>query len=552
MDEGDAIAYTMTRVTEHRNVAYLFGDDRRREPEGDTLAICRRDTGSYPDLMWSILAVRAARMHALKLWPRVVGLALGLSVSATALAADPVVDPEESAQEQPAADEAFTGADVRSDSTDATPNPREAGGVVEGDPGAHRAVLWAPRAVLYVPRLAVRAVAMPLRGFAFLYDRYQLPTKFANIFFMDDGKAAILPLANIETGNGGQYGARMFHKDLFGKRERISGRVLFGTLDQRFVGFKASSGDRLSSIVAVTAAASYWQARSHRFFGIGNNDVAELPSADRGAETIDPLADATAIDTRFKADTYEYRGGLRFKVARGLSLNLWTTLAYRSFTNLRRGESSSVNTTSVYERDSLVGYRNGLAASQTGLRLTFNNFRRVAPWISAATPSTGWKLLGEAEYTDGIRPTDPSQFVTYKFDVQRLINLYRGDRVLHLRLHWEGVTGPLRRVPFVRLPQLGGPVQLRGYPRFRFRDRLATFSVVEYRYPIGEVATGYLFFDSGRTFRSYSDIKFQKWRVGGGPGLIFHTRQDFLARIFVAFANDGSVFFNLNFDPLST
>ena len=134
------------------------------------------------------------------------------------------------------------------------------------------------------------------------------------------------------------------------------------------------------------------------------------------------------------------------------------------------------------------------------------------------------------------------------WDLQRYINLYRGDRILLLRAQLEGVIAPPRKIPFVDYPRLGGSRLLRGYVRGRFRDRVLGVSAVEYRYPISENFAGFAFLDAGSVWRRVSNVSLGDIKLGYGGGLQMHTYRRFLMRVQLAGGEDGVVF-NLSFNP---
>ena len=157
--------------------------------------------------------------------------------------------------------------------------------------------------------------------------------------------------------------------------------------------------------------------------------------------------------------------------------------------------------------------------------------------MPASAPSTGWRTLafgGPAWGIDG----DRTNYLRYGLEARRYFDLYAGDRVLLLRAYAEGVTavGAGGYVPFTDLPRLGGPQQLRGYTRDRFRDRLAVLGTVEYRYPIWNELAGFLFVDAGRVLRGRrcaghaGAIAAAGLRVGGGGGLEMHQGNRFRMR----------------------
>ncbi len=464
-------------------------------------------------------------------------------------AADPVASAPADELEEAQTEVAAPAPTQAGSHAEEAPEPTDANGVVEGHASGRNQALWVPRTLLFVPRLAVRAIAMPLRAGSFLYDRYSLPQRVSDVVLMDDGKAGLLPVAAFETGLRGRIGARFFHHDLFRHGERISARASFAASGEQLHRVRLSTGGLLPRGIELEAVAQYWLLRNTRFFGIGNGDLepARTPSP---RERIDPLQDDTAVATRFKDTSQTYEATFRWAFRPHWSWTVSSGVNQRSFSRQPQGQTGDQDTLLIYRADGLVGFGEGLLASQSQTGLSFNNLRRSHRWLSTATPSKGWRVDGSVGYTKGIGSNDPSNFVRWNASALRLFDVYRGDRVIAVRLRAEGVTGPLDEVPVVRLPELGGS-DLRGYPSFRFRDRLTAFGAVEYRYPIGEAASGYLFFDFGRVYRSARDIEFRKWRAGGGPGLVFHTRTAFLARLFFAASVDGSLFFRVSFDPLT-
>ncbi len=430
--------------------------------------------------------------------------------------------------------------------------PADAQGVTAGDPRQRNRALWIPRVVLFLPRQGLRAVQMPARIGAYLYDRYRLPQRFRDIFLMEDGRAGIVPVGQFSSGLGGRYGARFFHRDLLGHGERVSTRATFGFEGERLVRIRLDTGRLLGRRLGLSLVSEYWLGRNTRFFGIGNGDLRlpEDPSPNRAR--IDALSDDAAVATRVKQQIQTYELGLRVGVTDNARVRVTTAVDARQFLRRPEGDRDPQDIAAIYDRGSLVGFDRGLLASRSALEFTYDSLHKTHDWVSDAMPSTGWFVHTEGGYTRGIGRTDPSNFFDWEADVQRLFDVYRGDRVIVLRARLAGVTGDLDDLPFVRLPELGGANHLRGYQRFRFRDRLSALGVVEYRYPIGEVMSGYLFFDTGRVFRSAEDIEFRRWRAGGGPGLVLHSRDAFIGRIHLAWNIDRSFFFAFNFNPLTT
>ena len=428
------------------------------------------------------------------------------------------------------------------------PEPTDAHGVSEGDPKDRNRALIIPRVLLYPPRVALQLIAMPVRAGAFLVDRYQLPERVGTVFLMDDGKAGVVPVATAQSGLPSNGGARFYHHDIFGHGERFSARAMYGR--GRAYRVRLRTGNLLPHKLQLSFTLLHQQRNRRRFFGIGNGDEGPPPDV-VGNEKIDPLTSDVAVGTRYRSDSQHYELELGWNFAPRLTWSISSAVDDIHFRPEPAGPTGAENVTRYYDSAGLIGFEEGLVNTTARTQLTYDSLRRTRSWVNPSTPSTGWLVRGSLGYTAGLKSRDPSNFARWLVDVQRLFDVHRGDRVIALRFRAEGVTSPLDRIPVNLLPRLGGGNHLRGYQSYRFRDRLTAFSSVEYRYPIGEVASGYLFFDFGRVHRSLREFEFQRWRAGGGPGLILHTPSFFIARIFVAASVDGSVFFQLNLNPLT-
>jgi outer membrane translocation and assembly module TamA len=114
--------------------------------------------------------------------------------------------------------------------------------------------------------------------------------------------------------------------------------------------------------------------------------------------------------------------------------------------------------------------------------------------------------------------------------------------VLVLGQRIDTVIGDRSEVPYIDLPALGGPFSLRGYPRARFRDRIAAEATAEYRYGLSPNLTARTFVDVGRTFPAVDELTLDQLRTGFGGGLLVHTGDSIRARFDVAGSVDGDLF----------
>ncbi len=397
-----------------------------------------------------------------------------------------------------------------------------------------------------MPRWALEVAFAPVRGLLWVYGRYQIGDRARQIFFNDAGTVGLYPTAFAETGFGLNFGGRLLHRDLFGNSERLRLRASYGGRYRQLYSIKLSSGELVSDRVAFELEADYEQFPKSRFSGLGNGDLSEVDFVD---PLVDPITSTTAVATRYRHDDYRLAAVADVGLARSLALRLSGSIKNRTFNDDVEPHDGDAAIFTIYDRSRLVGYDNGLDNIYLEADLTYDSRRVRRFYQSAGFPSTGWQVSGFAGYQLG-RGDDPSAHGRYGIDLQRYFDLYMGDRVLIVRVYFEGVTGHIDDVPFVDLPHLGGPLFLRGYDRDRFRDRLIGLGTVEYMYSASPNVAGYLFVDAGRAWRRAGEIELTGIRVGYGGGIQLHSKSSFRARLFLASSIDGGLFVNLGFDPV--
>lgn len=408
-------------------------------------------------------------------------------------------------------------------------------------PARHRGrkALWIPRSLLYVPRRAILLALAPIRVAIWAYDRYDLRSRFYRVFYFEDRTWGLYPTARFQSQLGASVGGRMVHHDLFDNGGRLD---VHGSWGRNFGGratLEADTGWLGRSPIALGVDAEYRLIPADRFYGIGNVDVAGSPDD----EPADALRRDRAIASRFSHEVA--RGGpvVAIRIAPPVRLAASTTYTSRRFGPPRRA-GDDPRTDQAFTRNSLVGY-GGVSNVYTQLRLTVDTHE--SRWTSAV-PSSGTFASFYGGYAHGLG-VDPSRFGRAGVDLQRYIDLFDGNRVLRLRLVVDTVIGSLRRIPFAELPSLGGAAWLRGYPRARFRDRVAAIATVEYVYPIDHRMSGFLFIEPGRVWSDPGAITPEHLRMGFGGGFQLHRTSRFIARIQLASTIEGGFHVNLVFSP---
>ena len=360
-------------------------------------------------------------------------------------------------------------------------------------------MLWIPRVILFVPRWAVWAIGQPVRGGAWAYEHYDLPGVFRHLFFSADEVWGIYPVVSYETGFGASGGLRLVHRDLFGGHERLFVRASWGGRFRQAYGMMVSTGDRLPGVV-VSVDGAYERRPQEPFYGIGNDSDHEV----RFPETL-------------------WRGIATVDVTLGGPFHLRVADA-------------------VVHRDLL---RTTVDNNRIEAAVLYDTTRRPSPYGIPTLDTSGWLAIVHGGYARGF-DGDATNFWSYGAEIQRFVDLYRGTRLLGLRLILEGITGD---ASFTDLPQLGGAEFLRGYRRGRFRDDVVGLATAEYTWDLGNYFAGYLFADVGRVWDAFDEITLDDLRAGFGLGVQWHTLYTYLARAQVAVSKDGDVLFDLIVTP---
>jgi hypothetical protein len=133
-------------------------------------------------------------------------------------------------------------------------------------------------------------------------------------------------------------------------------------------------------------------------------------------------------------------------------------------------------------------------------------------------------------------------------DLQQYISLYRHRRVLALRaLVSVSDADPGAQVPFYFQRTLGGPDDLRGFHRDRFRDKDVLLLQAEYRWEIFTAVDGALFYDTGKVASRVENLNFKDLESDYGIGFRFGTANNVFLRIEAALGSQGGKHFIFSF-----
>ncbi|MFN3198361.1 MAG: hypothetical protein ACE366_08100 [Bradymonadia bacterium] len=429
------------------------------------------------------------------------------------------------------------------DLSDAPPADQAGGIAVPEDHSVRNGLLWVPRVLLFLPRWALELAFVPLRAVAWAFERLDyVVTIFTDFFFTEDRRFGAYPTALFETGFGLNIGARVEGNDLLGYGEKYRLRAGFGGEFRQIYQFRFTSGSLLGDRFNLELQARYNIAPGRPFYGIGNGDITEFEAGD---PVSDPLG-GVAINTRYRENRLRW-GALLSASAGPFNFRLGHIWQIRTFAQTPSDTATVL--TEAYDQSRLVGYAEELFNVYNELAITFSTLKPAHPWISRATPSTGWQITTFAGHTKGVTD-DPSDYIRTGIDIERYINLAFGDRVLLLRGFIDTTIGTREHIPFDSYPMLGGGQFLRGYPVDRFRDRVAGQLTAEYMYALNQNLATYLFTDIGRVWEEPSAMQWQNMRQTYGGGVQFHSLESFVFRFQVAASEEGDLFFVFNINPI--
>jgi hypothetical protein len=143
-------------------------------------------------------------------------------------------------------------------------------------------------------------------------------------------------------------------------------------------------------------------------------------------------------------------------------------------------------------------------------------------------------------YAVAVQRFDDREAGEYSFDrlevdLQQYVPLYKDRRVLALRA--LGSFSGNGTVPFYFQRTLGGPDDLRGFRRFRFRDDNMLLLQAEYRWEIFTAVDGAIFYDRGTVAPTASALSLSEMDSDYGIGFRFGTKNGVFLRVEGAFGS---------------
>ena len=163
-------------------------------------------------------------------------------------------------------------------------------------------------------------------------------------------------------------------------------------------------------------------------------------------------------------------------------------------------------------------------------------------------PRRGGRYALSLERFDDLDDQDRYSFRRIEADFQQYFPMLNDRRVIALHaLVSTSDADAGREVPFYLQRTLGGPDDLRGFRRFRFRDSHALLLQAEYRWEIFTAVDGAIFYDAGKVASRLEDLTLSDLESDYGIGFRFGTSNGVFLRVEGAFGSREGKHFILRF-----
>ena len=161
----------------------------------------------------------------------------------------------------------------------------------------------------------------------------------------------------------------------------------------------------------------------------------------------------------------------------------------------------------------------------------------------SGNPRRGGRYVVRFQRVDDVDDARYS-FNRVEADVQQYVPFLQDRRVLAFRaLASVSDADEGARIPFYLQRTLGGPDDLRGFRRFRFRDQHLLLLQAEYRWEIFTAVDGAIFYDAGKVASRVEDLTLRDLESNYGIGFRFGTTNGVFLRVEGAFGSrDGAHF----------
>lgn len=324
------------------------------------------------------------------------------------------------------------------------------------------------------------------------------------------------PLVSYGSNSGIKYGLTFTSEEVFTRGERVRVKTYYSSHDYSRFSIQYAAPSDLPLFRRLLLQAHYKRRPWEQFYGLGNGSSED----DEVAFTLE--------------ESYVEFGWFHLLHS---TTRVQVDGAY-TYSNIYDGEDPDLvgNLDSIATLFDLNG--NELRSSRVwSIGLTLDHDWRDHP----GQPSGGGQELLSVHYSKGVSRTNDLEYLVFRGDLRHYLEVYK-KRVIALRFLVETteLLGDSPELPFYLRRSLGGEEKLRGYPENRFLDHNLALAAIEWRYPIWKVVDGFVFFEEGRVFDTFTeDFTLDDWHYSAGAGLRIWRMDGLLFSSFFGISREG-------------
>lgn len=374
--------------------------------------------------------------------------------------------------------------------------------------------------LLHTPEYILKTPVWAIEGFAdFTLNEIVLTDFTMNLierFTATDRVWGFFPLVSYGSNSGIKYGLTFTSEEVFTRGERIRVKTYYSSHDYSRFSMRYAAPSDLPFFRRLLLEAHYKRKPWEQFYGLGNSSSKDDEVAFTLEESFVEVGWFHPLHptTRVQVDG-----------------------AY-AYSNIYDGEDPD-----------LVGDIDSIA---TLFDMNDDELRNARVWSIGLTldhdwrnhagqPSSGGQELLSVHYNKGVSRTDDLEYLVFRGDFRHYLEIYK-KRIIALRFLVETteLLGDSPELPFYMRKSLGGEEKLRGYLENRFLDHNLVLAAVEWRYPIWKVVDGFVFFEEGRVFDTFTEeLDLAGWHYSAGAGLRVWRMDGVLFSTFFGFSREG-------------
>jgi hypothetical protein len=377
-----------------------------------------------------------------------------------------------------------------------------------------KAALAVPRAILGVPRLVflgLSAVAKPTMEYA---ERHHIPERVLAAITSPDGKEGVRPVLDYELAFRPSFGVLYFN-DRIRDGGRFTVSLATGGPDTIITGAHATV-PLLHERLRLDAGIDYRRRSDELFTGIGMPQHAHF--------------------SRYGIDQVDGTVVLVAHPIRPLTISIGEDVGMRRYNpGAPYGGDPDIDDIFCVRDKQGACVAGGIDEAAVpgfaaGTQLTRET---LAVHIDSRRQETSPGLIVDAAiaYTHGFG-SDASSYLRLHGRVGTQLEVWRRRSIyVGVTVDDELALGATS-IPFTELVTLGGPDDLRGFARGRFRGASSMIATVEWRWPVWMWMDGSVFFDYGGVFGpGFRDFSVGALRPDVGIGFRVHTDNKYVMRI---------------------